>query len=432
MRTILMGATDFKEIREKGMFYIDKTSMIDEMLTTNVAKVHLITRPRRFGKSLNLSMLDAYFNIRYRGNSWFDGLEISELRPDDQHKNAYPVIYLDIKNLDGSSRDAFIESLRLAIQKICLSYLELKDSEKIDAVVHDQFIRFLEKSSTEQETLNSLCFLSSVFTSFFGRKAIIIIDEYDNLVNNATSSESRRQILDLIRSILSPALKGNDDLEFAVLTGVMQITKESIFSGLNNLIVSNITSSAFSDCAGFTEAEVRSLCEEYGKPEKFDEIRYWYDGYRFGGREIYNPWSVLSYVYNGFVPATYWGGTSGNSIIGDLLSRTSQLDRENMMALANGGYIQFQPEPAVTFDQLNNGSAIYSILAVSGYLTSIQEEGRPLLKIPNKEMCIVFAKEISERMCGSSDTIERFVSSMLRGGYRGDVVQPLQSYEGFH
>lgn len=313
-----VGMRSFREIREGDYAYIDRTMLASEILDARL-KATLIVRPRRFGKSVNLSMLDAYLNLEYAGNHWFDGLRISDARPDDPDKNAYPVIYLDLRTVECGSVEGFIASMRMLMSDMYRRLSYLRDDGTLQEVERTYFDDILNGRSSVIGLKSSLRYLSDMMCSHHGKGTVILIDEYDNPVNNAADQTVRRGILDFLSMFLSGALKGNESLGFAVVTGILQISKESMFPGLNNITVNNIFDTRFDEMYGFTADEVRGLCSAYGQPERFEEARRWYDGYRFGNAEVYNPWSIMNYVQSGFVAEPYWINTSRNEMIRDLL-----------------------------------------------------------------------------------------------------------------
>ena len=262
-RPVMTGVDDFKRVRSDGGYYIDKSALIDDIIHTAV-QVCLFTRPRRFGKTLNLSMLDAYFNEKYTGNTWFDDLRISELRPDDSMKNSFIVITLSMKDLKTNSYEDYLWKLGRKIGDIYDSFPELERSEKISNRQRASY-RDISMMSADEKTLQlSLFDLTRMLEAEYGRKVILLIDEYDNAVNEAGTEELRKKILDFMSEFLSPALKSNTSLAFAVVTGVMQIAEDSIFSGLNNLYVNSVFDRGFDEYWGFTENEVRKLCADFG------------------------------------------------------------------------------------------------------------------------------------------------------------------------
>ena len=409
MRSIPLGIQDFKEIRDGRFYYVDKTPLIDGVLGKKKSKVLLFTRPRRFGKSLNLSMLDAYLNIEYSGNDWFEGLSISDLRHDDPEKNSHPVIYIDLKDLgDGSYKD-FILKMRFKLRILYSNYPYLRNSDRLNDSLVRMFNDVYEQNDGADIT-QSLNLLVMALSIHCGRKVVLLIDEYDNAVNNARTDikdengdTDRRKILDFIRSLLSPVIKGNDYLHFAVLIGVTKIGKESIFSGLNNLTIDSVFDVNFDEAFGFSPAEVQKMCTDYGRADKFEEARRWYDGYRFGNADVYNPWSLLNYINSGFSPRTYWAGTSGNDIIDKLMDGSDYEVFGEFETLIKGGEVRESLSEIVEYADVASGGDsgdLFSILVVSGYLRAVPTEdiGEYDLSIPNLEMSMVFRERFLKRM----------------------------------
>ena len=416
MKAVPIGVQSFREIRENNLYFIDKTELIDSILTARGTKAFLFTRPRRFGKSLNLSMIDAYLNKNYRDNSWFDDLEISELRPDDPEKNAYPVIMLDMKNLTVRTYETFIRRLRGAISDICNSFIELKDSDKQTDEDKELFVNLKTKKSDDDDLCISLMKLTSMLHKEYGKKVVVLIDEYDSPINKSYGKDFQHDVSEMISDLLSSVLKGNESLAFGVVTGVMQIGKESIFSGLNNLKVNNILNPEMDEMFGFTADEVKELCDYYGHPDKFDEAKEWYDGYHFGNSDVYNPWSVLNYVDSNFRPEAYWGGTSGNNIIDDMLMIPEPEVYEGLMKLGSGKAVNSEMRMTVTFSDISSGtSGIYQVMAMTGYLTAIPSDYGYDLRLPNKEMYSVFAEIILGKIdkMGIGQSTREFCKAIL-------------------
>ncbi len=413
------GRDDFKELRDKEFYYVDKSELISDILK-NEGKVFLFTRPRRFGKSTNLSMLDAFFNIRYKGNNWFDGLKINDHPEAEKHCSAYPVINLDMKDLSVKNYDLFLSKVRTMISTLYADFVYLKDSEKVTERIRMLYFQedpFFFDEARVRESVKMLC---RMIYEHHGIKPIVLIDEYDSSLNNAYNTEPYDEVLEFLKDFYSSILKGNDYFEFAVLTGVMQIAKEGIFSGLNNLRVNNIFSTDFDERFGFTESEVKELCTYYGHPEKFEEAKEWYDGYRFGDAEIYNPWSVLSYVKYSFNAEPYWAGTSGNDIITTLLEYSTEDTFKDLAALGNGDTVsKVLPNTIVMDDLKTDRDAIFSIFATAGYINAVPTyEGSYLLSIPNKEMYKVFYKHIMNFAPKGID----YYSTLLNAAEKCDIA----------
>ncbi len=437
MKKIPIGIQDFKKLRDSGSYYVDKSKLIDDVLNRG-AEVFLFTRPRRFGKSLNLSMFDAYLNEDYSGNSWFDDLDIPVIRPDDPEKNSNAVIHLDMKGLGDGTFGQFVYLFRDRMAKLYLSNLEF---ENADEIRRDPGILFPAPETDEGLTrlMTSLSDLMAEVRRRRNKDVILLIDEYDDAANKADDELSadgkktnRRRILDFLGTALGSALKGNADLRFAILTGVMRIGKESIFSGLNNFMVDTVFDSKFSESFGFTDEDVKRICADYGHPERYDEARQWYDGYRFGTADVYNPWSILNYVDSGFEPRSYWAGTSGNDIIDNLMDDLSADVFDNLERIVKGEEVsQALSDTVVYEDVLHGGDAgdLFSVMAMSGYLRAVST-GKPDeydLSIPNLEVSKVF-KEMFVRRMGASGRRVRDLEKSIIAGDPGRVSDLLEGF----
>lgn len=413
MRKIPIGIQDFKEIRNEDYCYIDKSDLIAQILDGG-AEVYLFTRPRRFGKSLNLSMLDAFLNVKHKGNTWFDGLRVSERKDLEPRKNASPILYFDFKGLSTGSYENFIKDMGLVISGLFIEHKYVLNQE-LDSVLESRFMDIKSVTSDASLLKRSFSLLMDLMESYHGSKVIVLIDEYDNPTQNAYGAEDFGKILDFMKIMLESTLKGNESLDFAVVTGVMQIPKGSIFSGFNNPYVNNILSKESDEMFGFTPDEVRKQCADYGHPERYEEAKDWYDGYIFGDAEIYNPWSVLNYVDSGFEPFPYWAGTSGNSIIEDLMSRTGYSTAVKLRILASGGSIREAIDPTIAYSDLrSNQTAIYSMMAMAGYLKVIPNGELYDLSIPNREMFGVFANMLVRGLINGSSSLYKFTDSIVR------------------
>ena len=410
------GRDDFKELREEGFYFVDKSELISDIIQ-NGSKVFLFTRPRRFGKSLNLSMLDAFFNINYKGNTWFDGLKVNDHPEVEEHRNAYPTIRLSLNELDYLDYNEFISDLKYRIKDLYKKYRYLENSEKVDPADREDYQEIVSGKANPTLLKESLRALCSMLEQYHGVKPIILIDEYDATLNYAYGRETYNGILSIFRSFYSLALKGNESLTFAVVTGVMQIAKEGIFSGLNNLDVNNIFGTRFDERYGFTESEVKELCSYYGHPEKFDEVKEWYDGYRFGDAEVYNPWSVMSCILEKFSTGAYWTGTSGNSIIDTLIENSNEKTFKDLHALSNGETVLKPLVPTVAMEDLKiEPSAVFSVFTVSGYLKAIPAGQDYLLSIPNREMYSAFYKHLKRFLFhGGPDPFAPFLDALEAG-----------------
>lgn len=387
--------------------------------------------------------------MRYAGNDWFDGLAISDLRPDDPEKNAYPVISLSLKDAYTSTYEEFEISMGIRMSDLYLKFPEIAECSSVPASLRKRYEDVIERRAAAPLLKNALGDLSDMLEMVHGRKTIILIDEYDRPLNSSYGEPFQHSIVVFVRDMLSRALKGSRSLRFAVVTGIMQIAKESIFSGLNNLRVNNILSTDMDEMFGFTSKEVEGMCREFGHPEKFTEAKEWYDGYRFGDADIYNPWSVLNYVGNGFVPGPYWAGTSGNSIIDDLIRMPDTGTYSRLLTLGAGGTIASDITPRVTFADIGDADrGIYSVLAFTGYLTAIRDSAGYSLRIPNREMYGVYADMIVDRLgkdgmmssmrglaeailSGKTDRIAETLRDLLENAVSARILDSEHAYQAF-
>ncbi len=322
MEGMPIGYDNFRELRDCDLYFIDKSEFIDKVLR-NSAEATVITRPRRFGKSLNLSMLDAYLNIKYAGErDRFTDLKISELRPNDPHKNAYPVINLNFRGLDTDDFDAFIGDFEEMMAIVYMGFKELKCSEKISEEHLDRY-KAIAKGTAERKVLaQSIKHLCWILTEHYGKMPIVLIDEYDQPLNGSFGKgEVHQKIKSFMRKVLGNALKGNEYLRFAVLTGVTRMSPETVCPNLNNLYFCDVTSKEFDGMYGFTRAELEKILIDNGHEDKIGEALEWYGSYRFGDTDVCCPWSILNYIDEGCKPNPYWASTSGNSIVYDLVSK---------------------------------------------------------------------------------------------------------------
>lgn len=424
---MLVGEEDFRELRDKDLYFVDKSLFIDELLKST-AKVTLITRPRRFGKSLNLSMLDSYLNMRYAGGfDYFEGLKISERRPNDSEKNSNVVINVSLMELGNGTYTAFLKGLENRMFELYSDFYELHDSPRLGTYLRI-YRRICDGDATEYDLSTCLRDLSRMLELHYGKKVVILIDEYDNTMNAAYGNpEEHQKIVDFMRTFLSTALKGNHSLRFAVVTGVMKISKESIFSGLNNLEVNDVLSDQYDEMYGFTQAEVEKLLIDNDQPDRISEAKEWYDGYRFGSVDVYNPWSIINYVKRGCKPDVYWANTSSNSIIEELLCYADRGRWNELKELCAGGSVAVGIQSEMAFCDLGyTDDAIYSVMVASGYLNAIPLKNGYAVSIPNQEMAQVFARIILERFGPRTSMVLRdLIDAMISG----DVEQARSDLE---
>ena len=377
MKRISTGIENFKELLDNNYYYVDKTSLIEDVLSD---KVMLYTRPRRFGKTLNLSMLYYFFSNKEKENSYlFEGLNISKDKEILKHQNQYPVIFLTLKDMQYLNFEDQKKQFAILIKELILKNIELLDSSIIDEADYNILNDFRFLKPDEVQLKNSLKILSNCLYKYYQQRVIILIDEYDVPLQSAYNNGYYDEMVDFLRSIFSSALKTNDALERGILTGCLRIAKESIFTGLNNFTVRSITSQYACDCFGFTQEEIDDLLDYYDLINKRDEIKDWYDGYLFDKTEIYNPWSVLNYIKEllgdkDFHAISFWANTSSNDLVRQYIENATMKMKEEFEELINGKSIIKKIAPELTYREMNFKSSkdmndnVYSFLLFTGYL----------------------------------------------------------------
>ena len=408
-----VGISDFKKIRENGSYYIDKTGLIEEILRTKGTEVTLITRPRRFGKSLGMSMLAHFFDIRENSRELFAGLKISQNQDlYEKWLNQYPTVLISLKDITGLEFSVAYERLQGQMSELFMKHEYLLNCDKISEEDKKNFTLIKSGEATIGQISRAFGILTRMLQRYYGKPAILLIDEYDVPVSKANENGYYREMLDIIRSILSTALKDNASLKFAVITGCLRITKESIFTGLNNFTTDTISDKRYDEYFGFTEEEVRKLLQDTELEERFELVQKWYDGYHFGDIDIYCPWDVLNYVSKAITqgtvkPENFWENTSGNMIIRQFLERTEYDVTEKFETLLNGGYIKEKISENLTYEFIHSSEKnLWSLLYMTGYLTKVKPEklnaGDKLkdqeiaLQIPNAEVMDIFRKSVVE------------------------------------
>lgn len=408
-----VGIDDFRKLRESHFYYVDKTRLIEQLLL-NWSKVTLFTRPRRFGKTLNMSMLKSFFDIG-TDKALFDGLYISGNKElCDEYMGKYPVIFLSLKGVEGLTYEEAFEAFVRIMGKEVNRVSFLADSDKLTQIEREQYkgltiIKNGRLAFDKEKLISSLQLLSQLLYKHYGKKTVILIDEYDVPLDKAFQNGYYNEMVSLIRGLFGQALKTNEFLQFAVLTGCLRISKESIFTGLNNFKVMSITDSRFDEQFGFTDEEVRKLLSDYGMDSHFDEVKEWYDGYHFGRADVYCPWDVINHVDHlrddsDAKPQTYWINSSGNSLVRRLINRADSSTKDEIERLIAGEAIEKVIRQDLTYDEIENSiDNIWSVLFTTGYLTKIGEVKLPdsesyayMLVIPNKEVREVFVLQIQE------------------------------------
>ena len=402
-----IGVENFEDLRTKGYYYVDKTLFIKELLNMK-GKVNLFTRPRRFGKTLNMSMLRYFFEKGEKDHAeLFQGLKIMDVGEGYlAHMGKYPVISVSLKSMKQYSYELAYEMLKKAVEgEYSRHWEEVEKSEKLSGEKLERYLRIRDLKGTEADYADSLKFLSECLYVCTGQRSIILIDEYDVPLENAYFSGFYDRMVALIRSLFESALKTNDNLEFAVVTGCLRISKESIFTGLNNLKVISITSQTYAEHFGFTQEEVEQMLRDYGLEENLETVQRWYDGYRFGNTEVYNPWSVINYVDSCYkdkhaFAKPYWSNTSSNSIVRNLVEHADISAKQEIEALIEGGTIEKPIHEDITYDDMDSTQDnLWNFLFFTGYLKKISErqEGETIymeMAIPNSEVRYVYKNAV--------------------------------------
>lgn len=404
-----MGIEDFEEIRSMGYYYVDKTGLIRTLLE-NPCKVCLFTRPRRFGKTLNMSMLKYFFETG-SDRRIFDGLEIAgETEICDAYLGKFPVISLSLKSAEGKTFDKTRKKLQSIIGNEAVRFSFLSESDRLNETERQQYAKLIELDDAGDFAMsgelleNSLLMLSRFLHKHYGQKTIILIDEYDVPLDKAYQSGYYDSMVDFIRTLFGQALKTNSSLYFAVLTGCLRISKESIFTGLNNLNIYTVKDVQYNEYFGFMDTDVRKMLAYYGFTDRYDTIKEWYDGYRFGSLGIYCPWDVVSYCHalkmNPFsVPQNYWVNTSSNTIVRRFIEKAKTSDRNEMEHLINGGSVRKRIRQELTYRDMDTKfDNLWSFLYMTGYLTQQGEDENGLteLIIPNREIRWIYVEQIRD------------------------------------
>ena len=429
-----VGIENFEEIRKLGFYYIDKTRLIEQLLQ-GWGKVTLFTRPRRFGKTLNMSMLKSFFEIG-TDKTLFDGLYISGNKElCDEHMGKYPVIFLSFKGVEGLTYDEAFDVLVRVIGKEISRVSFLADSDKLTMLEREQYkgLTIIEDGSfvfSKDKLISSLQLLSQLLYKHYGQKVVILIDEYDVPLDKAFQNGYYKEMVSLIRGLFGQALKTNEFLQFAVLTGCLRVSKESIFTGLNNFEINSIVDIDHDEQFGFTDDEVMKLLSDYDRSERYHDAKEWYDGYHFGNADIYCPWDVINFAKKlvsdpSARPSAFWINSSGNDMVKRFVDKADQTTRDEIEKLVAGGFVEKQLRLDLTYDEIDSTiDNLWSVLFTTGYLTKIGEVKVPdsesyayKLVIPNKEVREVFILQIQEWfkavVAKDDDTMKLLSSAIL-------------------
>ena len=415
---IPVGISDFAKIRKYHYYYVDKTGLIEDLLEKETAEVTLITRPRRFGKTMGMSMLANFFDIRRDSQAMFEGLEISKNEAlCGEWRNQWPVLFLSFKRVDGLDFGSAYEMLCTVIAEVCVTHGYLQESARVAQYDKNLLKRIEAGTATQVELKNSFVTLTRAMAAHYGKPVILLLDEYDVPIAKASAKGYYAEMLDVVKGLMQ-ALKDNDALRFAVVTGCLRIAKESIFTGTNNFVSDTISSSHLNEYFGFTQTDVDQLLKDADCLEHAADIKNWYDGYHFGDLDVYCPWDVMNYLRDlqrnpKAKPASYWKNTSDNSIIRSFIDYRGAKISQKLETLLSGGYILQKIEEDLTYDYLHSSEEnLWSILYLTGYLTQVREDDLPAplpedtsaLIIPNAEVREIFKTTIQKWFDESAQT----------------------------
>ena len=426
---IPVGISDFAKIRDRKYYYVDKTNLIAELLEEETAEVTLITRPRRFGKTMAMSMLSHFFDIRKDSKAMFQGLKIAEnTELCDEWMNQWPVLFISFRRVDGLNFESAFGMLQETITDIYGDHLYLLDSPRISSYQKEIMDRILRKTASEEEIKASILLLTKLMQAHYSKPVILLIDEYDVPIAKASANGYYDEMLDVMKGILQ-ALKDNDALRFAVITGCLRIAKESIFTGTNNFVSDTISSSHLNEYFGFTQEEVDQILIDADQTDHAEDVKAWYDGYHFGELDVYCPWDVMNYLRDlrknpKTKPASYWRNTSDNAIIRSFIDYAGENIHEKMETLLAGGYIIQKIREDLTYDYLHSSEEnLWSILYSTGYLTQVRGEELPpdtaALMIPNAEIRQIFETTVQEWFDDSARKENRTV--LFDAVWSGDI-----------
>ena len=450
-----VGKSDFEELRESGNYYVDKTELIYELVNDTDNKVTLFTRPRRFGKTLMMSMMENFFSIRKDSKNLFEGLAITNHEDFcKEWMNQYPVLFVSFKDAEADTFDSAYKMLETSIADLCKKLSNITDSELVNQADIDVFNRLMYQKAEEQDIKNSLKTIMRMMKAVYGKKVILLIDEYDVPLAKASEKDTAKngyysKMLDIIKGIMSTALKDNEFLQFAVITGCLRIAKESIFTGTNNFASYSVLDERFSRYFGFLEDEVETMLEAADRKEAAKNIKEWYDGYVFGNSYVYCPWDVINHIsalrYKRTAkPKNYWKNTSHNGILLTFVERTDFDVADKFETLLNGGTITQTISDALTYDTLHSSEDnLWSVLLMTGYITKSdpeEDDDTVSLKIPNREIASIFedtvVKYFNETV--NTDSINELLNSLWDSDEKhateilSDLLWNTISYNDYH
>ena len=430
-KKIAVGGEDFITLRKADSYYVDKTELLYELVEKSNNSVTLFTRPRRFGKTLTMSMIESFFSIfKKDSREVFNGLDVMKYKTFcNEYMNQYPVLFVSFKDVEGLNFESAFEKLKIVLADLCKKFAFLVENSNIDHSDTAIFERIRYNTSKSEEIQNFLKTLMRMMNAVYNKPVILLIDEYDVPLAKAHSNNYYREMLDLIRGIMSTSLKTNEYLKFAVVTGCLRIPKESIFTGVNNFASYSVIDSRFSKYFGFTNDEVLGMLNKFNLADKADIIKSWYDGYKFGNVDVYCPWDVVSFVSDllydqSIEPKNYWENTSGNSAIKAFFDMPDIDISDKFEALLNGETICEKVTNSLTYDQVyKSESNLWSLLLMTGYLTvnqRVDNDKHPVeLRIPNREIANIFQTAVVENFNQTVDKTE--INSLMNALWNGDT-----------
>ncbi len=427
-KKIVVGNDSFEKLIRNNGYYVDKTELIYELVERTSNEVTLFTRPRRFGKTLTMSMMESFFDISRDSKELFAGKKIVLNHPEfcREWMNQYPVLFLTLKDVEGLNFSSAYGMLEGTISRVCIKLSELAEKEEINSADRETFLRLMHKEASLSEIKSSLDTIMRMMYAVYGKPVILLIDEYDVPLAKAEETKNKeyyRQMLDVIRGMLSISMKSNEYLKFAVVTGCLRISKESIFTGVNNFACYAVTSRKFSRYFGFTQEEVAEMLDAFGMSDRLDLIRQWYDGYIFGNTEVFCPWDVANYMSDAMdneeeEPRNYWADTSSNSILNDFVNHSEIDASEKFEELLNGETITEDVSEELTYDHIADSEKnLWSVLLMTGYLSKADAttgRGKTRLRIPNREIADLFRDAVMARFERTLDAadVDAFVIAM--------------------
>ncbi len=403
-----VGKSDFADLRQSGNYYVDKTEIIYELVNDTDNEVSLFTRPRRFGKTLMMSMFENFFQIKKDSRSYFEGLSIMQHQEFcEKWMNQYPVLFVSLKDVEAESYESALKMLEACVADLCKNFMELEESPKVNAADKEIFQRLMYARAEEHEIKHAFKLLMRMLHAVYGKKVILLIDEYDVPLAKASEKNTSENLyydkmLDIVKGMMSTALKDNEYLQFAIVTGCLRIAKESIFTGTNNFVSYSVLDDEFSGYFGFSESEVLEMLHLIGREEKAALMKEWYNGYVFGNSDVYCPWDVINYLSDlkksaDAKPKNYWKNTSHNGILYTFVKRKDFDVRDKFETLLNNGTIIQTVSDELTYDTLHASEEnLWSVLLLTGYITKGKEEveGTISLRIPNREIATIFEETV--------------------------------------